>query len=246
MRADTTTLWSSMISAMATSLRTWSVLRSPTTSIAPSFLERLHTNAFGDAISQVFHQGACSATTEWDGRYMLQNNYRYSIALLDYCNAQSIPLIYASSAAVYGASQAFGEEPANERPLNVYGYSKLLFDQYVRRGLAAGRYSNQVVGLRYFNVYGPHEQHKGSMASVAWHFRNQLRDTGRCRLFEGADGYGDGEQRRDFVYVGDVVRVNLWCLDNPGVSGVYNVGTGRSQTFNEMANAIIAQVGGAN
>ncbi|HFC54028.1 MAG TPA: ADP-glyceromanno-heptose 6-epimerase, partial [Gammaproteobacteria bacterium] len=147
----------------------------------------------------LFHQGACSTTTEWDGRYMMNNNYEYSKRLLEYCVERSVPFLYASSAAVYGLQREFREDPANERPLNVYGYSKLLFDHYVRRILPLSK--TQIAGFRYFNVYGPREQHKGSMASVAFHLYNQIRESGRVRLFEGCDGYGDGEQRRDFIHV---------------------------------------------
>ena len=202
------------------------------------FLDRLGVDTrFRQGVSSILHQGACSVTTEWDGRYMMRNNYAYSKQLLHHCLEHGIPFIYASSAAVYGGSQSFSEDPANERPLNVYGYSKLLFDQYVRRlNLERGR---QVVGLRYFNVYGPREQHKGSMASVAWHFNRQLAEDGEVRLFEGCAGYADGEQRRDFVHVDDVCSVNLWFLANPGVSGIFNVGTGHAQTFNDVANAVI-------
>jgi len=189
----------------------------------------------------IFHQGACAVTTEWDGRYMMETNYQYSVYLLRYCLAESVPLIYASSAAVYGASSVFKEdEPDAERPLNVYAYSKLLFDQYVRHLSEA---NSQVVGLRYFNVYGPGESHKGSMASVVFHMNNQLQQSGELRLFEGSAGFGDGEQRRDFVYVDDVVRVNLWLLEHSEVSGVLNVGTGRSASFNDLANAVIARHG---
>jgi ADP-L-glycero-D-manno-heptose 6-epimerase len=169
---------------------------------------------------------------------MMRNNYGYSQRLLHYCLEHSTPYIYASSAAVYGASQEFAERPGNEAPLNVYGYSKLQFDRYVRR--VAGTPDSQVVGLRYFNVYGPREQHKGSMASVAFHFNNQVAADGEARLFEGSGGYGDGEQLRDFVYVDDVCDVNMWFLDNPGVSGVFNTGTGKAQSFNDVANAVIA------
>ncbi|MEL7296112.1 MAG: ADP-glyceromanno-heptose 6-epimerase [Pseudomonadota bacterium] len=201
------------------------------------FQQRLtHSEAFGP-ISAVFHQGACSTTTEWDGRYMLRNNFEYSKQLLSFCERASVPFIYASSAAVYGASETFSEHPRFEQPLNVYGYSKLLFDQYYRRHATSLR--TQVVGLRYFNVYGPREQHKGSMASVAFHFNNQLNDQGSVRLFEGNDGYADGEQRRDFVYVDDVVDVNVWMFQHPEVRGVFNCGTGRAQTFNEVAQAVI-------
>lgn len=185
----------------------------------------------------VFHQGACSTTTEWDGRYMMRNNFTYSKALLHRCLDARVPFIYASSAAVYGGSAGFAEEPANELPLNVYGYSKLLFDQYVRR--LEPEAGQQIVGLRYFNVYGPREQHKGSMASVAWHFNRQIEEDGEVRLFEGSGGYADGEQRRDFVYVDDICRVNLWFLEHPEVSGVFNAGTGAAQSFNDVANAVI-------
>jgi ADP-L-glycero-D-manno-heptose 6-epimerase len=202
------------------------------------FLERLDSDtAFVQGIKAIFHEGACSATTEWDGRYMMKNNYAYSQSLLHHCLQNKIPYIYASSAAVYGGSSDFIEDPLFEGPLNVYGYSKLQFDRYVRRVAPAPE--SQVVGLRYFNVYGPREQHKGSMASVAFHLNNQIIDDGEARLFTGTDGYADGEQQRDFVYVDDVCNVNLWFLDNPDVSGVYNCGTGKAQTFNDVANAVI-------
>jgi ADP-L-glycero-D-manno-heptose 6-epimerase len=201
------------------------------------FLERLESGQFGNHISAVLHQGACSDTMHHDGRYMLENNTKFSQALLDFCDKQQISLIYASSAAVYGANQEFGEAPHCESPLNVYGYSKLLFDQLVRRRLK--RATSQIVGLRYFNVYGPRETHKGRMASVAFHGFEQLRQQGQVRLFEGSHGVGPGEQRRDFVYVDDVVRVNLWFLDHPEHSGIFNVGTGRAQTFNDVAQAVI-------
>jgi ADP-L-glycero-D-manno-heptose 6-epimerase len=200
------------------------------------FLESLDC-LFSSGVDSLFHQGACSTTTEWDGRYMMQNNYGYSKKLLHHCLARDVPFIYASSAAVYGSSKNFGEDPANESPLNVYGYSKLQFDRYVR-GLPLDP-QTQVVGLRYFNVYGPGEQHKGPMASVAFHFNRQLLSDGEIRLFEGSGGFADGEQRRDFVYVDDVCAVNLWFLGNRDVSGVFNVGTGRSQTFNDVAKAVI-------
>lgn len=207
-----------------------------------AFLEQLRTGAdFGGRVEAIFHQGACSTTTEWNGRFMMESNYEYSKVLFHYCRERRIPFIYASSAAVYGAGPAFSENPQYEQPLNVYGYSKYLFDQYMRRKLP--RAGNQVVGLRYFNVYGPREAHKGSMASVAFHLNNQLLADGKVRLFEGCDGYGDGEQRRDFIYVGDVVDVNLWLLENPQVSGIFNCGTGRSQSFNDVAKAVLAHHG---
>jgi ADP-L-glycero-D-manno-heptose 6-epimerase len=201
------------------------------------FLEGVLAGDFDGAVDAVLHQGACSDTTASDGRYVMQNNFRYSSTLLEYCIAQEVPLIYASSAAVYGGSSTFREERSFESPLNVYGYSKFLFDQVVRR--RAGEATAQVAGFRYFNVYGPQESHKGRMASVAWHFYNQYRATGKVRPFAGSGGYGDGEQCRDFVSVDDVVSVNLWFLDHPEVSGIFNVGTGRAQTFNDVAAAVI-------
>ncbi|MGB1581319.1 MAG: ADP-glyceromanno-heptose 6-epimerase [Nevskiales bacterium] len=187
-------------------------------------------------VQAVMHQGACSATTEWDGRYMMRNNYEYSKTLLHWCQARGAQYLYASSASVYGPGPVFKEGLEHEKPINMYAYSKFLFDQYVRR---QPKLTSQVAGLRYFNVYGPREQHKGSMASVAFHFDQQIRDNGECRLFEGSDGYGNGEQRRDFIYVGDVAAVNLWLLDNPGTSGIFNLGTGNSQSFNDVANAVV-------
>jgi len=201
------------------------------------FLEVLSGDKLDGAIHVMLHQGACSDTTERDGRYMMRNNYEYSKTLLEFCDAESVPFIYASSAAVYGARTGFRENPESEAPLNVYGYSKLLFDNIVRR--SAEDRSSQVVGLRYFNVYGPREQHKGKMASVAWHFFNQYRATGSVRLFEGSGGYGNGEQRRDFISVEDIVRVNLHFVDHPDKSGIFNVGTGAAQSFNEVAVATV-------
>jgi ADP-L-glycero-D-manno-heptose 6-epimerase len=188
-------------------------------------------------IDAVFHQGACSDTMEHDGRLMLDLNYRASKTLLDACQAQRVRLLYASSAAVYGGAAAFHEEAEFERPLNVYGYSKLLFDNVVRRMLAGA--TVQVAGFRYFNVYGPHEQHKGRMASVAFHHFNQFRAEGRVKLFGPYGGYGAGEQMRDFVFVDDVVAVNLWFFAHPEASGIFNLGSGRAQPFNEVAVAVV-------
>jgi ADP-L-glycero-D-manno-heptose 6-epimerase len=193
-------------------------------------------------VDAVFHQGACSDTMESDGRYMMENNYAYSRRLLDWCQDEEVPLIYASSASVYGAGPDFREERRCEKPLNVYGYSKFLFDQHVRTLSPTA----QVAGLRYFNVYGPNEAHKGRMASVALHAWQQLHSEGKVRLFVGSGGYGDGEQRRDFVYVDDVVAVNLWLLERRDVSGIFNCGTGRAQTFNRLAVAVINAVNRTN
>ena len=201
------------------------------------FLARLAAGDFDDDVAAILHQGACSDTMETDGRYMMRNNYRYSVALLDHCQNNDIPLLYASSASVYGAGTTFVERREHEAPLNVYGYSKFLFDEYVRRVLPER--TAQIAGFRYFNVYGPREQHKGRMASVAFHFFHQYRVDGRVRLFEGSGGYAAGEQRRDFVAVADVVAVNLEFLDHPERSGIFNLGTGRAQSFNDVAVATV-------
>jgi len=188
-------------------------------------------------LQAVLHQGACSDTTERNGHYMLDNNYRVTLELFHYCQQHQTPLIYASSAAVYGAGPVYAEDAANETPLNVYGYSKFLFDQVLRRHwqtLVA-----PVVGLRYFNVYGPREQHKGRMASVAYHNMKQFQSEGHVRLFGGWDGYDAGGQMRDFIYIDDVVNVNLHFLDNPTVSGIFNCGTGRAQPFNDVASTVV-------
>jgi len=184
----------------------------------------------------VFHQGACSDTMATDGRYMLDNNLRYSLELLDWCQAHKVPFIYASSASVYGLGPAYAEARGNEKPLNVYAYSKFLFDQIVRRRL--GSLSAPVIGLRYFNVYGPREAHKERMASVAFHHFRQFRADGKVRLFEGSHGYPNGEQRRDFIHVDDAVAVNLFFRERPA-AGIYNVGTGRAQPFNDVALATV-------
>ena len=198
-------------------------------------LDVVESGELGGDVAAVFHQGACSDTMETDGRYMMENNYRYSLSLLEWCQEEAVPFIYASSASVYGDGKIFKENRECEAPLNVYGYSKFLFDQAVRPRLDEA--SAQIVGFRYFNVYGPRENHKGRMASVAYHFYNQYRANKKIMLFEGTDGYAHGEQRRDFVSVEDVVNVNLHFLDHPEASGIFNLGTGRSQTFNDVAVA---------
>jgi ADP-L-glycero-D-manno-heptose 6-epimerase len=201
------------------------------------FLERLVANQFDEEIEAVLHQGACSDTMETNGRYVMENNYRYSRLLLDWCQDEAVPFLYASSAAVYGSGREFREERACERPLNAYAYSKFLFDQHVRRRLPTR--SAQVAGLRYFNVYGPNEAHKGRMASVSFHAFNQFVNEGRIKLFEGSDGYANGEQRRDFIHVDDVVNVNLYFLEHREISGIFNCGTGRAQSFNDVARAVV-------
>lgn len=202
------------------------------------FLHRVQNNTgLPEKIDVIFHEGACSSTTEWDGKYMMQNNYEFSKTLLHYCLDHSIAFIYASSAATYGDTKQFTENRKYEGPLNVYGYSKWQFDQYVRQLNLDGK--SQVTGLRYFNVYGPAEQHKGSMASVAFHLHNQILKGENPKLFAGCDGYADGGQLRDFIYVDDVVAVNLWLFAHPEVSGIFNVGTGRAQSFKDVAEAVI-------
>lgn len=187
---------------------------------------------FGD-VEAVFHEGACSSTTEWDGKYVMDNNYQYSKELLHYCLEHQIPFLYASSAATYGGrTRDFIESREFEGPLNVYGYSKFLFDEYVRKILPDAE--SQIVGFRYFNVYGPREGHKGSMASVAFHLNTQLNRGENPKLFEGSENF-----RRDFIYVGDVAAVNLWFMDN-GVSGIFNCGTGRAESFQAVADATLA------
>jgi ADP-L-glycero-D-manno-heptose 6-epimerase len=205
----------------------------------------LFAEGFFGKVEAVFHEGACSDTMETDGKYMMDNNYTLSCGLFKACQERGSRLLYASSAATYGGSDTFRETPEHERPLNVYGYSKLLFDQRLRRELGAdfsratSRKGRQVVGFRYFNVYGPREQHKGRMASVAFHQFNQFRAEGKVKLFGEYGGYAPGEQMRDFVFIDDVVAVNLWFLDHPERSGIFNLGTGRAQPFNDVAAAVV-------
>ena len=201
------------------------------------FLKKLREGFFDGLVAAVLHQGACSDTMETDGRYMMENNYQYTLELLNYCQDEEVPFLYASSASVYGSGQVFKESREYEAPLNVYAYSKFLLDQIVRRRWH--KRSAQIVGLRYFNVYGPREQHKGRMASVAYHFFNQYQADGKVKLFEGCDGYANGGQLRDFVSVDDVVKVNMYFLDNPNKSGIFNLGTGQAQSFNDVAVATI-------
>ena len=203
---------------------------------AQDFYEPFAHGAYGQ-VEAVFHEGACSDTMEQDGKYMMANNYGVSCALFHACQKRGSRLLYASSAATYGGSDTFKEDPAHEHPLNVYGYSKLLFDQRMRRECGPdfercriGRLT-QVVGFRYFNVYGPREQHKGRMASVAFHQFNQFRDQGRVKLFGEYGGYAPGGQMRDFVFIDDVVAVNLWFFDHPEKSGIFNLGSGCAQPF---------------
>ncbi|GGX94562.1 ADP-glyceromanno-heptose 6-epimerase [Vogesella alkaliphila] len=202
------------------------------------FISLIGSGDFDGEIRAILHQGACSDTMNHDGKYMMENNYQYTLELFEFCQAEEIPFLYASSAATYGKGSVFKEERQFEGPLNVYGYSKFLFDQVLRRRMKEGL-TAQVAGFRYFNVYGPQEQHKGRMASVAFHNFNQYRETGKVKLFGGYDGYADGTQSRDFVSVEDVVNVNLYFLDNPDQSGIFNLGSGRAQPFNDVAVATV-------
>ncbi len=205
------------------------------------FLAALEAGKVG-ALDGILHQGACTDTMATDGAYVMRVNYAYSKALLDYALARGIPFVYASSASVYGSRGKCAEDPANEEPLNLYAFSKALFDRYVHR--VAGSARSPVVGLRYYNVYGAGEAHKGRMASMVWQLARQLAATGEMRLFAGSGGYGDGEQRRDFVWVGDVAAVNLHFLRSPARVGIYNVGTGTSRSFNDVARLLAARHGG--
>ena len=203
------------------------------------FKEKIDNGFLNGKIEAIFHEGACSDTMASDGRYVMENNYRYTRDLYTFCqdSHNRAQFIYASSASVYGAGEIFKESPENELPLNAYAYSKYAFDHHVRQ---SPRSDIQVVGLRYFNVYGPREQHKGRMASVAYHFFNQYIENGKIGLFEGSDGYANGEQLRDFVAVEDVVKVNLYLLENRDVTGCFlNVGTGQCRSFNDVAMAVI-------
>ncbi|MBP6645202.1 MAG: ADP-glyceromanno-heptose 6-epimerase [Burkholderiaceae bacterium] len=207
---------------------------------AGDFYTRFANGHYGK-VEAVFHEGACSDTMETNGQYMMKNNFTLSCDLFTACQNQNTRLLYASSAATYGGSDTFRESPEFEKPLNVYGYSKLLFDQWLRRNIGA-RFqgaSTQTAGFRYFNVYGPREQHKGRMASVAFHQFNQFKADGKVKLFGEYGGYGAGGQMRDFVFIDDVVAVNLWFFDNPNQSGIFNLGTGRAQPFNDVALAVV-------
>ncbi|MBF0132267.1 MAG: ADP-glyceromanno-heptose 6-epimerase [Magnetococcales bacterium] len=198
------------------------------------FREALRQGRFKETpISAIYHQGACSDTMEYNGLYMMDNNYAYSKELFHFAFARKIPLIYASSAATYGASTTFTQHPDHEKPLNIYGYSKLLFDRYVQQHRA--NIQSTVVGLRYFNVYGPRESHKGRMASMVHQLYHQILQTGHARLFAGSGGYSDGEQSRDFIHVSDVARINIaLAQQSPPIQGIFNVGTGISRSFNAI------------
>ncbi len=198
------------------------------------------------ALTAVFHLGAISSTTESDGDALIRNNFRPSTLLWEHCAAERIPLIYASSAATYGdGARGFDDDAtqlADLKPLNGYGWSKHLFDRWVAARLDAGAAAPpQWAGLKYFNVYGPNEYHKGGQASVAWHLFQQIKAGGRAKLFQSHHpDYADGGQLRDFVWVGDCVDVMLWLQANPGVSGLFNVGSGKARSFADLARAVFA------
>ncbi|MCR4694736.1 MAG: ADP-glyceromanno-heptose 6-epimerase [Pseudobutyrivibrio sp.] len=197
---------------------------------------------FSGKITHVIHMGACSATTERDFDFLYKNNFEFTKALWQYCTRENISFIYASSAATYGnGNQGFDDkcDIDNLRPLNGYGYSKQLFDQWVKKELEYGNNSpRQHVGFKFFNVYGPNEYFKGSMASVIFHTFNDVSKTGKKGLFKSyKDGYKDGEQLRDFVYVKDICKVVSFMMDNPEVSGLYNLGTGQARSFYDLAVA---------
>jgi ADP-L-glycero-D-manno-heptose 6-epimerase len=204
-------------------------------------LALLRGRLLASRIKAIFHQGACSNTLETDGQYVMDNNFTYSKEVLEFALTHRIPFVYASSAAVYGCSQTFKEDASNERPLNVYGFSKAVFDNYVRRCLSCS--TATLVGLRYFNVYGPREEHKRNMASVIHQFAIQLKESGVIKMFEGSGGRAAGEQRRDFVFVADVVKANLFFAFGPPRSGIVNVGTGRSSSFKDVAHALMRAQG---
>jgi ADP-L-glycero-D-manno-heptose 6-epimerase len=203
--------------------------------------DRVEAGRLDAQVEAVYHQGACADTMETDGRYMMENNFAYSKALLEWAIPREVPFVYASSASVYGMNRETAELPSNERPLNVYAFSKWAFDRYARRAMHGAR--STVVGLRYFNVYGPRERHKGRMASMVYQLYRQLAETGAARLFEGTDGFADGGQRRDFVHVSDAARACVFFAQGPVRKGVLNVGTGRARSFNEVARAVIAVLG---
>ncbi len=205
------------------------------------FLAAIKNNTLDIEVTAIFHEGACSATTEWNGKFVMEVNYQYSKAVLHYCLDRNIPFSYASSASVYGAGPVFKEDRSQENPLNMYAFSKFQFDQYVRRLLPT--IESQVCGFRYFNVYGPREQHKGTMASVAFHLRNQIIAGENPKLFGAYDGYEAGGQSRDFIYVEDLVNTKLWFLDNPKQSGIFNLGTGQAEPFRTIAETVIQYYG---
>ena len=208
------------------------------------FLEMVIEDKLDSSIDAVFHLGACSDTTETNASYLIKNNYEYSKLLAQWATADNIRFIYASSAATYGdGSVGFSDDQEkieNLRPLNMYGYSKHLFDLWARRaGLL-----KKIAGLKYFNVFGPNEYHKADMRSFCIKAFEQINATGKVRLFKSYKSeYADGEQKRDFIYVKDAVDMTLFFYDNPQLSGLYNIGTGKARTWNDLVKAVFAAMG---
>ena len=206
-----------------------------------AFLQLLEQGKLGPKVKAILHMGACSSTTETDAEYLMENNYRYTQILARFCLRHDIRFIYASSAATYGdGSRGFDDDPAameGLKPLNMYGYSKQLFDLWALRTGVADR----MVGLKFFNVFGPNEYHKADMMSVVRKAFRQIGETGRLRLFRShRPEYADGEQRRDFVYIKDCVDVVWWLLENRDVNGIFNLGRGEARSWNELARAVFA------
>jgi ADP-L-glycero-D-manno-heptose 6-epimerase len=205
------------------------------------FLEMVFADKAPSGIEAVLHMGACTDTTETDASYLIKNNYEYTKLLAQWATDADVRFIYASSAATYGdGSAGFSDDEEkieNLRPLNMYGYSKQLFDLWARRtGLL-----KKIVGLKYFNVFGPNEYHKSDMRSFVLKAFEQINATGKVRLFKSyKPEYKDGEQRRDFLYVKDAVDMTLFFLDNPKLSGLFNIGAGKARTWNDLVKAVFA------
>src|SRR3954471_3665466 len=207
----------------------------------------------GRRLDAVIHLGAISATTATDGDLVIETNFRLSMRLLDWCTAHATPFIYASSASTYGdGAQGFRDDPSiaalkTLRPMNLYGWSKHLFDMAVAERAARGeKLPPQWAGLKFFNVFGPNEYHKGTMMSVLARRFDDVRDGRPVQLFKShRDGIADGDQRRDFIYVDDVVRVMMWLFAAPSVSGLFNVGTGRARSFRDLMLSAYAALGAA-
>lgn len=205
------------------------------------FLAEIKNNAsWLNGVETIFHQGGFVDRFEHDGRVIMKNNYDYSKVLFHLCVDKKVPFIYASSSSVYGRNDQFTETNV-EQPIHIVGYSKWLFDRYVQRVLP--KVDSQVVGLRYFDVYGEREQHKGYMASVVHHFCQQLVE-GKSLSLYSSPHFAPGQQKRDFVHIDDVVNVNLWFWQNNDKSGVFNCGTGEAKTFVDVADRLIELNGG--
>lgn len=208
------------------------------------FIEQVLDDVIPYNVEAIVHMGANSSTTEKDADHLIDNNYNYTKELAKYCVEKHIRFIYASSAATYGDGElGFNDDESKLetlRPLNMYGYSKQLFDLWAKRNAI----SDRIVGIKYFNVYGPNEYHKGDMRSVVHKAFEQVRDAGKVRLFKSLNPkYKDGEQMRDFVYVKDAVDMTLFFLDKPDINGIYNVGAGKARTWNDLVTSLFNAVG---